>query len=233
MTIFDRFVRYEWAEYALEVAIQMESPSHIKPYLIMKGIAPQSARRTANILSNWWFPKNQTGQYLKEKALRLLPSLSKSDRLILHWGMALNVFPLFRQTSRTIGALLRIQEEITNNEIITRIIGNYSNQVTIKRSVERLVQSFLDWKVLEKRSNKLIRSSPLIVSSSSLAEWLFQAVLLQHPNRFIPIQDLVRATEIFPFEIPSPMLLVYESPSFSVHRDANGVETIGVNYPIV
>lgn len=230
MTIFDRFIRYEWAEFALSEALQKNTASHIKPYLISQGVAPQSARRTANVLSNMWFPKDPLYQKFSEKALSILPSLSQRDHLVLHWGMSLCIFPIFRHTAKTIGSLSRIQEVITKQEVISRILGEYSNQVTIKRSIERTIQTFFNWGVLEPRDRGFAKSPPIVLSNPVLIEWLFQSVILQSPERYLPVQDLIRAAEIFPFEIQMPVLLVYENPAFSIHRDANGEEIIGTNF---
>lgn len=233
MTIFDRFVRYEWAEFVLNEAAQQNSTSQIKTFLIRQGIAPQSARRTANILSNMWFPKDLLYQHLREKALFIMPSLSYNERIALHWGMSLCVFPIFRQTAKTIGALLRIQEVATKQEVITRILGEYSNQITIKRSIERIIQTLFDWGVLEERDHGFIKSSPIPLSNAQLIEWLFQAVILQSPDSYLPVQDLIRTNEIFPFEIKMPMLSIFESPSFNIHRDASGEEIIGIGYSVL
>ncbi|GAP11860.1 hypothetical protein BECAL_03054 [Bellilinea caldifistulae] len=233
MTIFDRFIRYEWAEFALNVAMQKGDPSQIKPFLIMQGIAPQSGRRTANILSNMWFPKEPLYQRLKEKAVVLLPNLSTNEHLALHWGMSLCIFPIFSQTVKIIGSLSKIQETITKQEVISRILGEYSNQITIKRSIERIIQTLLNWGVLEQRENGFITSSPRIISNTELIEWLFEAVILKSPDRYLPLQDLIRANEIFPFDIQLPILSIYENPSFSIHRDASGEEIIGINYSVI
>lgn len=233
MTIFDRFIRYEWAEFALNEAAQQNSTSQIKPFLIGQGLAPQSARRTANILSNMWLPKDPLYQHLRKKALSIMPSLSHNEHIALHWGMSLCVFPIFRQTAKTIGALLRIQEVATKQEVITRILGEYSNQITIKRSIERIIQTLLNWGVLEEREHGFIKSPPITLSNAKLIEWLFQAVILQSPDSYLPVQDLIRTNEIFPFEIKMPVLSVFESPSFSVHRDASGEEIIGISYSVL
>ncbi len=230
MTIFDRFIRYEWAEFALHESAQKNGSSQLKPFLIKQGLAPQSARRTANILSNMWFPKDPLSELLMERAFAILPDLSQREHVVLHWGMALCMFPLFRQTARTIGSLSRIQEVITKKEVISRILGEYSNQITIKRSIERIIQTLFNWGVLETKDEGFVQSPPIILSNSLLIEWLLQSVILQSPDRYLPLKDLIRASEIFPFEIQMPILSVHENPTFSVHRDASGEEIIGTNF---
>ena len=91
MTIFDRFIRYEWAEFALNEAMQKGGPSHIF-FSDYARVASKSGRRTANILSNMWFSKSPLYQQLKEKALVLLPNLSAREHLALHWVMSLSIF---------------------------------------------------------------------------------------------------------------------------------------------
>lgn len=46
MPIFDRFLRYQWAEHALDLAVQGQSAHSLRDWLSAEGLQGESARRT-------------------------------------------------------------------------------------------------------------------------------------------------------------------------------------------
>jgi hypothetical protein len=229
MPIFERFVRYEWAERALELAVQDQSPNLLRPWLEGQGLSGDSPRRTANILTWLWFPKDKNVLYLQQEALKLFPSLTLRERRVLHWGMALFAFPNFRQTAKICGRLLRLQGEFYKQEIINRVLENYSNQTTIKRATERVLQTMTDWQVLY-ASEKVYHASSLeTIQRPELATWLLAGLLASAPEQFFLPADLLNAGEFFPFGFNGVERMMRENPLFSFHRNASGDEVVGLN----
>ncbi len=229
MAIFDRFIRYEWVEHALELAIQQQNPSSLQPWLLNQGLGKESARRTANLLTLLWFRPNSLMAPLRDKALSLFFSLSSDEHLVLHWGMAICQFPLFRETARVMGLLGRLQGEFTRHEIVQRIIEKYSNQSTVRRAVERIVQTLEDWKILQIQQDgryELIYTQS--IQSSTLAEWLLCTVMAENQEKYWLVTDLYRANEIFPFNLEMHSTLLYDSLSFVLERDSDGEEVVGL-----
>jgi len=231
---FDRFVRYEWAERALEIAIQNQDPQSLLQLLIEFGIGKESARRTWNVLTMLWLrPFEDTG-ILRDKAFELLPKLTSEERIVLHWGMAMAQFPLFHHTVRTIGVLGRLQNEFKQREIIDRVLENYSNQTTIRRAVSRIVYTLGTWKVLEGTQSRgeYYISKPLVLTSFSLVEWLFLTIMYTTKKHW-PTLDLFRAPEIFPFYCPDAARILHQSPLFLIQRDSFDAEIVELNdYPV-
>lgn len=139
MAIFDRFIRYEWTEHTLEMAINQKPPKTIQDWLIEQGLGNEFARRTGNILSHLWFKTAPMSEPLRTAAIGQFPTLNIYDHLVLHWGMAIVQFPLFRETAQVIGRLGLLQGEFTKEEIINRVLTKHSNQSTIRRAIERTI----------------------------------------------------------------------------------------------
>ncbi len=199
MPIFDRFIRYAWAERAMELAVQGKSPNSLRDWLISAGVKGESARRTANLLTWLWFPKEENARALRDDALRLFPTLTLEEHRILHWGMAAFVFPTFRQTTRVCGRLLRLQSEFSRQDVVARILEQYSNQTTIKRSVERILQTITDWGLLRFSDGVYASCSTLPVERPELSGWLVRSLLGSVPEREQLVADVVNASELFPF----------------------------------
>ena len=229
MPIFERFLRYAWAEHALDLAVQGDSPASLRSWLADQGLQGDSARRTANILTWLWFPKEPQARQLRDEALALYSRLPLADHLALHWGMALCVFPSFRQSAQAIGRLYRLQGYFYKTDIVSRVLEKYSNQTTLKRAVERTLQTFADWGVINGQDSPRYTAPPTRpLSDPALAAWLLRALLSAEPERYWRLDDLQRAPEFFPFEIEQALAILHADPRTTIHRDAAGEEIVGL-----
>lgn len=231
MPIFDRFLEYQWVEQVLELAVRGEAPLSIPNWLKAQGLKNESARRTANILTRLWFPKDNNALTLRNDALRIFPLLALEERRALHWGMAIFVFPSFRQTVQICGRLLRIQSEFTKQDVVTRVLEQYSNQTTMKRSVERILQTLTDWKILQISEGTYKSCHLTKIERPELCGWLIRSLLGAVPEQYLAVSDLANASELFPFRLPRIEQTLHESPYFSLHRSAYGEEIVGISHP--
>ena len=229
MAIFDRFIRYEWAERALELAVQHGSHQSLQNWLIEQGLGTESASRTRNLLSRLWFDVNSSSSKLRADALDLSAALMPKEVLALHWGMAIVQFPVFRETANVIGRLGFLQQEFNKAEIIGRVLEKHSNQTTIRRAVERAIQTMVNWSVLDMTSKSVYRfSTEHSIFSSALAEWLFRSVMIVYPDKYWLLPDLLGSAELFPFDLLHHNITLYQSQYFTIERDSSGVEIIGI-----
>lgn len=228
MPIFDRFIQYPWAEQALELAVQGEDPFQLRNWLIKQGLGAESARRTANILIRMWFPKEEKFHFQKQEALKLFGKIDKVGHLALHWGMCLSIFPTFRETAQVIGRLFRLQGEFRKIEVISRLLERYGNQATIKRAVERTIQTLVDWDIVVQDDGIYRGRKPKEICDSSLSAWLYLCLLSAIPDRYVPTTDLIRSLELFPFEIEHPQLAISNHLYFAFHHDASDQEIVGL-----
>ncbi len=173
-------------------------------------------------------PKSTPCAALQAEALEIFPVLTSEEHLALHWGMALCVFPSFHETIQIIGRLLRLQGEFRKSEVISRALERYGNQSTLKRAVERIIQTLCDWNVLKSEAN-LYRATPLrLVTRPVLSVWLYCCLMSRNLEHYWQIADLIRAPELFPFEVQHPLRLFHNDSHFTVHRDASGDEIVGL-----
>jgi len=233
MPIFDRFVRYEWAERALEVAVKKESARILQSWLLEQGLGTESTRRTCNVLSHLWLVSMPSTSQLKikEEAIHLFASVAPQDRIALHWGMALLQFPLFHETAQIIGRLGKLQKECHKSEVINRVLERHSNQTTIRRAVERILQTMKDWSILEEKSKGLyLLKGSYSIQSAPLSEWLFRALLSVNTEKYWLLHDLLYAAEFFPFDLSAYHWVLRQSTQLAVERDSFGEEIIGMKY---
>lgn len=232
MPIFDRFIHYEWAEYALEFAVKQEHPRALQEWLITKGLSKESARRTRNILCRLWFDVHPATSLLRTDALIVFSAVESTEHLALHWGMATTQFPLFRETAKVMGRLGRLQGEFSKTEILGRVLEKYGNQSTIIRAAERVIQTMVDWSVITAVSKSMYAiDSSHSIFYPMLAEWLFRSLVISEPEKYWLLPDILSASEIFPFDLDVHRVLLYRSQHLTIERDSNGAEIVGMRVP--
>jgi len=229
MAIFDRFIAYAWTERAVEMAMLKEPQIAMKGWLVDQGIGPETARRTNDLLVHMWFKNESVTEYLQKDAFALYRKINLNEHLVLHWGMAILRFPVFRETAQAIGRLGQYQGEFSKDEIISRVLTKYSNQNTIRRSIGCALKSMVDWSVIQITPQRKYRQSITnIISSPALAEWLFRAIMIGLPEKYWLLHDLIGAMEVFPFRLESHTSVLYSSPHMEIVRDSSGAEIVGI-----
>ncbi len=226
---FDRFVRWDWVEYALELAYQKQPFSSLKDYIYAEIAGKDSARKTYNMLANLWFENYPNTKYFRERAFALYPDLDDREHLVLHWGMALVNFPFFYQTVTTIGRLIRLQGEFQGQEIRTRVNELYSNQNSIPRAVGRLIQTLTEWDVFIAVSTKnaLQPAHEITLSSTQTINWLLETTMRETPDRQWRVIDLLRIPTLFPFNLEAEgMKAIRYHDNFAFSRDTYGDEIV-------
>lgn len=134
----------------------------------------------------------------------------------------------YHQSVQRMGRLLRLQGDFAKADIVRYVLERYSNQSTIQRAVERMIQSLTDWHTLETEKKRFRARSVIHIANPALSAWLYRALLSANPERHWPLTDLLLAGELFPFEVEDALLALHQDPALTLHRDAANDQTIGL-----
>lgn len=225
---FVRFIALPWAEFALEMAVhatedKTEQVKKLKAYLsvFMKG--EDATRKTANVLTRLWLETYPSLVNQRQQAMRLYQETAPPAHLVLHWGMSLAVFPLFRDVALQIGKLAQLQGSFSRHEIHTRLLERYSNISTLPRSIDRIIQTMADWKTIEKQTDGSFWVQAAPVDFPAMQQWLLVVSTLSTPGQRILLNDIYRLPEIFPFPLVSGEKLQIPAGT-RIERDGNNLE---------
>ena len=162
---FDRKVRLSWLDATAEWTMQGLSAPEIRAQLErlldgqVAGEGPHSARgKTMTVLLHVWMAVPDLAVPLRDDALTLLRGRTGRDRLPLHWGMCLATYPFFRDVAATTGRLLALQGEASLSQVVRRMAETWGERSTLKRAVQRVVRSFVEWGVLAESGDRGIFS---------------------------------------------------------------------------
>lgn len=228
---FDRFIALDWANYALELSSRSGSEtdkvSDLKAWLSLRISGKDAARKTANVLTRLWLDPNPDTIYFREEAWKLRLDARKNDSIFLHWGMALLTFPFFYETCAQVGRLLTLQTKLARREIQVRMAEKYSNQGTVPRSVDRVLQSLVDWGALERLSLQELTPKHRKSSDILFKKWLLECVVFSSPQKRIPLQGVYRTPVLFPFEYNGDVIqIIGNSAKIKIERDGNNSEYV-------
>jgi len=228
---FDRFIALEWANYALELSSHADSDkakiSQLKSWLSLRVPGQDAARKTANVLTRMWLDSNPDTLYFREGAWKLRLDAKKNDLVYFHWGISLLTFPFFYETCTQAGRLFTLQTKLARREVQVRMAEKYSNQGTVPRSVDRVLQSLVDWGILERVSQQELGLKPHNSSDAILKKWLLECVVFSAPHKRIPLQGFYKMPVLFPFEYNGDIgQTITQSSKVAIERDGNNTEYI-------
>jgi hypothetical protein len=236
---FDRFIRLAWLDQAALLAHELRDPAVSPSSRSGRGgtnraealraalldhladeVAGERARRnTVNVLTRIWWRVPESHIPLRDEALAQVAGLAPEERLTLHWGMALLAYPLLQDTVTIIGRLLRLQGTFKVAQLSRRIGAEWGNRTTLEYAVPRIVRSLADWGVLQATDELgcYRAGAPIAPSNPEPALWLLEAVLRIRCTD-VPLSDLLRTPELFPFTIPLSSGELLRSERFQFHQ---------------
>lgn len=232
---FDRFIDLEWSEFALDLASQpsmrkQDKVIELKTYLSDFIDGNDAVRKTANVLTRLWLDTNMDSPELRENAIRIHKNGDKLEKVVLHWGMSLAVFPLFKDTAIQVGRLCDLQGSFQRNEIHARLLENYGNIGTLPRSVDRILQSMENWETLEKNNARAYEKTCIRIANPEIEQWLIEVAIFSSPHRRILFNDLFRLPELFPYKLNGEIRgVISKSKYVHLERDGNNLEYLSAN----
>ena len=203
---FDRFIRLRWLDRTALLAGELRDADALHAVLLQRlagDIAGKEAlRKTVNALTRIWWRVPEPHMLLREEALARFEACTIDERLILNWGMSLLAFPLFCEVTAVVGRLLRLQGVFQQTQLSQRIGADWGHSSTLDTAVPRIVRSLVDWGVLERTGDVGVyrAGQQLTPVEPTLVLWLLEALLLSR-GVDLPLNDLLRAAELFPFSI--------------------------------
>ena len=137
MTVgFDRFLRLAWLDEALYLAASDAEVDVARASL--EGVVGQelSGKRsqveTARLLQQIWLAPDKAVRPSRDHALSL--HRQGGDPLILHWGMAMAVYPFFATVAETAGRQLRLHGSFSLPTLLQRVEERYGARPTVQRA---------------------------------------------------------------------------------------------------
>ena len=161
-----------------------------------------SRAKTIITLLKIWFEGPPQVAALREAGQALLQTLPSSDRLAVHWGMMMAVYPFWGAVATSVGRLLRLQGAASASQVQRRMRELYGDRETVSHATNRVLRSCVDWHVLADAKSRGVYEPNLSleIASPKLAAWLAEALLTGNMDPASPM-NLVNHPSLFPFQV--------------------------------
>jgi hypothetical protein len=229
----DRFLALKWANYAFELFQTNQDEDYLyrslRAYLDSEIEGDVTSRKTSNHLKRLWLTKDDPYQALRMAALALPHARNPEFLPILHLGLAMNVFPIYRETLRAIGTLERVINPVPKSAVAERVLENFGSTSSVPRAVARIIQTLEDWGFIEVEPKSLMLKR-IELKEEKTAAWLITALVMANNGGGIVLSDLPMLPEKLGIQLPNPREVVRESENLVIKRNLQGLEVITTTY---
>lgn len=209
---FSQRIRLEWLEQTARLVLAGNEQATInaglqellKDKVSIGGTAERGNReKIITILLKVWLTAPTELDGLRLDGLELLKQLSSQDRMAVHWGMVMAVYPFWASVASQVGRLLKLQVSAAAAHIQRRMREQYGERETVSRAARRVLRSYLDWGVLRATKMKGVyqQGLSLPLHDRKLLAWLAEAFLYSRSNGSASTREIIEHPSLFPFKI--------------------------------
>ena len=209
---FSQRIRLEWFEQTANMilagndktAINDSLQALLEDKVSVGGQAVRGGReKVITILLKTWLTVPRELETLRDEGLDIFQRLPRKERIVIHWGMVLAVYPFWGAIAADTGRLLRLQGTAAAAHVQRRVKEQYGEREAASRAARRVLRSFIDWGVLNETGDKGVyaQGEQYSVEDPKLIAWLVEASLRSRVHRAAAIKDLLDSPSIFPFQL--------------------------------
>ena len=176
----DRFLALQLANFAFDLCRrQVDEESAViflKEYLAININSAITTRKTTNQLMRLWLAYDDPYKPLREKASKLRSLHQFHLMPILHFGLAINVFPVYKETISIIGQLHRITTPVLSRTIADRVLEKFPNPSSIPLHRSRVLRSLEDWGFIRYEKGS-VEVNELSVLEDDFVNWFLLSLI--------------------------------------------------------
>jgi hypothetical protein len=223
---YDRRLRIEWldvigAKQAAGVPLS-ELRAFGQALLKDRYHADEARRKTLTVLLHLWVNVPEEARALRDGAAKLLAEVESPQRVALHWGLALAMYPFFRDAADAAGRLLILQDQVSLAQLKRRLAERWGQRELVERALRHVVRSWVDWGVLrDSKQRGTYTATKSIDVSGPLAAWMVEAVLVGAGVRSQAVAQIRKAPQLFPFGIEVSAHELRRAVRLEMHREAD------------
>lgn len=211
-------IRLEWLQRTADLVLAGNDKNSVfaslqqdlQDQLSIGGTAKRGNREKAiTILMKLWSIPPKHLQDFRNRGLRLIQALPDKQHILVHWGIAMAVYPFWAGVAEQTGRLLRLQGQVAASQVQRRIRERYGERETVSRAARRVLRSFVDWDVLKESGQKgiYVQGERLPVKDFWTMGWLIEAMLRAGSNKSASLHSLMQSPSLFPFSFTASVSL--------------------------
>jgi len=156
-----------------------------------------------SILASWFAPEQDLIQF-RDEALSLARDTSSNNWLPLHWAIIAASYPFWFNVAKQTGRLFNLQDQITQQQVFSRLKEQYGDRETVARNARYTVRSFVAWGVLQDSDTKgcYEKTAAVPIADQNMAILMVEAALHATLDGKGALGLLLSNPAFFPFQLP-------------------------------
>jgi hypothetical protein len=192
----------------------------------------KSRKNAITMLMKIWYLVDSEMVPVRDKLLDILASLSKDERLLVHWGMILAAYPFFKDLVSEFGKLFRLQDEVPSVVIGKRMKETYGDRRRVEVATSAVLMSMKSWGIILPEKHRSYRLNPKIqIGNTDLQEVIVQILLQVLENTALEVDIVQNHLLFFPFTYELNVLELRQKSNLVFHRQ--GMDTLVVERNVV
>ena len=209
---FSQRIRLEWFEHTANMILAGNDKTAINDSLqalledkvsVGSQVVRGGREKMISILLKTWLTVPRELEMLRDGGLDIFQRLPRKERIVIHWGMVLAVYPFWGAIAADTGRLLRLQGTAAAAHVQRRVKEQYGEREAASHAAQRVLRSFIDWGVLNETEDKGVyaQGEQYSVEEPRLIAWMVEASLHSRSHKAAAIKDLLDSPSIFPFQL--------------------------------
>ncbi len=209
---YNRTVKLRWLNETVDLLLAEQSGAEIQATLrarLQKELSVGSTaergsrEKTITLLLKTWVRVPVRVQGLRDDGIQLLERVRRPERLPLHWGMTMAVYPFWRVVADVTGRLFRLQGTASAKQVQRRVREIYGEREVVSRSARYVLRAFADWDVIGDAHPKgTYAPAPAFrIDDPSVASWLVEASIFALDTPSTDLKSLIQSPALFPFQL--------------------------------
>lgn len=217
----DRFLALRWVDMALDLRIagfnKAAATEKMYDWLSHEIIGKEVVRKTIIQINRMWFTETNSSSSSGNWVIQNSLAEDLNDRPVIHHGMALIAFPLYRDVCATTGRFIKLQGKCNRGEILLRVLEKYTNPESTKRGINRVLQTLVDWGILY-TADRYYVSREISISNTKLIEWMIIILLEVYRVNQLPLADILNAPELIGISFADTRAAIRSASQLHIER---------------
>jgi len=227
---FDRFIHNEWATLALKIRAEQAGNDELPALLETAGLSLEARKKTRTVLNRLWLQPRPDMVDFVDRGVALFQNNPEIHVPMLHWGVAVSIYPFFGKVAEVIGRLTSLHGDCTSTEVQRRMSEVYGEREGTYRMTNMVIQTQADWGAIERveKGKRIIRTPAVTVSNPAEVVWLLEAAIRQ-AGRSIQASTIGSVAAIYPFKLDGSLtFLASTSQTLELRSLGSGKQEIAL-----
>ncbi len=230
---YRRDIKADWFDDVAALRVVTADVTEIRTRLdeLLTAQIPGAENRaiTVQILLKIWAKSDPSYAALHREAVeRFSTTETSTDRIWLHYGLALLTYPFFRDAVVQAGLLLRRRGTISNSMLKERIIGEIGQLGSLENASRAVMFVLRQWGAIVPTDKRGMYAAgdPMATGDRGLEAWFVRCALHAHRADGLAIGDLLGWPAMFPFRLSLSVDDLRCTPTLDVQRQGGNIDII-------